>query len=77
MPANIQAGQKVFRFETFGSEGFWADVMRLPEGMENEKFSPMQAWQAGLRVDVDALDEASVNRETRDWLDFEEGSYVE
>ncbi len=53
---NIQAGREVFRFETFGNEGFWTDAMRLPQGMKDEKFTPMQALQAGLHVDVDALD---------------------
>ncbi|MBA4144082.1 MAG: hypothetical protein H0X43_14215 [Nitrosospira sp.] len=53
---NIQAGREVFRFETFGNEGFWTDAMRLPKGMEDEKFTPIQALEAGLHVDVDALD---------------------
>ena len=31
-PGNAQAGRDVFRFETFGNEGFWTDTMRLPQG---------------------------------------------
>jgi len=53
------AGQKVFRFETFGNEGFWTDAMRLPKGMMDAKFTPVQALKAGLQVDVEALDPAT------------------
>lgn len=50
------AGKDVFRFETFGNEGFWTDAMRLPKGVMDQKFTPVQALEAGLHVDVDALD---------------------
>lgn len=53
------AGKAVFRFETFGNEGFWTDAMRLPKGMMDAKFTPVQALKAGLQVDVDALDPAT------------------
>ena len=53
---DAEAGRDVFRFETFGNEGFWTDAMRLPKGMEDEKFTPLQALEAGLHVDVEALD---------------------
>jgi len=49
------AGRDVFRFETFGNEGFWTDAMRLPKGMEDEKFTPLDALKAGLHVDADAV----------------------
>lgn len=49
------AGQAVFRFETFGNEGFWTDAIRLPKGMADEKFTPLQALEAGLHVDVEAV----------------------
>lgn len=51
------AGKMVFRFETFGNEGFWTGAMRLPKGMMDAKFTPVQALKAGLQVDADALDE--------------------
>ena len=50
------AGRDVFRFETFGNEGFWTDAMRLPRGMIDAEFTPVQALKAGLSVDIDALD---------------------
>ncbi|MDQ3185477.1 MAG: hypothetical protein M3Q16_03240 [Pseudomonadota bacterium] len=52
---NAEAGREVFRFETFGNEGFWTDAIQLPKGMENEKFTPRQALEAGLHVDADAV----------------------
>ncbi|MGH9942475.1 MAG: hypothetical protein ACRD9R_08990 [Pyrinomonadaceae bacterium] len=55
---NAAAGRDVFRFETFGNEGFWTDAARLPKGMMDAKFTPKQALEAGLQVDVDAVDPA-------------------
>ena len=31
------AGRDVFRFETFGNEGFWTDAMRMPKGVLDAK----------------------------------------
>ena len=53
------AGKMVFRFETFGNERFWTDAMRLPKGMMDAKFTPIQALKAGLQVDIEALDAAT------------------
>lgn len=55
---NAAAGRDVFRFETFGNEGFWTDAARLPKGMTDAKFTPKQALEAGLQVDVDAVEPA-------------------
>ncbi len=55
---NAAAGREVFRFETFGNEGFWTDAARLPKGMMDAKFTPKQALEAGLQVDIDAIDPA-------------------
>lgn len=56
---NAAAGRDVFRFETFGNEGFWTDAVRLPKGVEKAKLTPIQALKAGLSVDVEALDAAT------------------
>lgn len=53
---DVATGKAVFRFETFGNEGFWTDAMRLPKGMMEAKLTPVQALRAGLQVDADALD---------------------
>ena len=55
---NAAAGRDVFRFETFGNEGFWTDAVRLPKGMIDANFTPKQALKAGLQVDVEAIDPA-------------------
>lgn len=52
-------GRKVFRFETFGNEGFWTDAVRLPAGIAAAKVTPMQALQLGLQIDSDLIDAAT------------------
>ena len=53
------AGKAVFRFETFGNEGFWTDAARLQQGMVEAKVTPIMALKLGLSVDVEALDVAT------------------
>lgn len=49
------AGREVFRFETFGNEGFWTDAMRLPQGMKKEKVTPLDLLETGFHIDAAAL----------------------
>jgi hypothetical protein len=49
----------VFRFETFGNEGFWTDALRVPAGVMAAKVTPLQALQLGLSMDVDAVDSST------------------
>ena len=44
---NSASGQGVFRFETFGNEGFWTDAVRLPQGMMAAGFTPLDALRLG------------------------------
>ncbi|MDQ3774093.1 MAG: hypothetical protein M3461_06850, partial [Pseudomonadota bacterium] len=53
---NAEAGRDVFRFETFGNEGFWTDAMRMPQGMKDAKVTPIDALKAGVTVDVEAIE---------------------
>lgn len=53
---NAEAGRDVFRFETFGNEGFWTDAMRMPQGMKDAKVTPIDALTAGVTVDVKAIE---------------------
>jgi len=55
---NAEAGRDVYRFETFGNEGFWTDAARMPQGMMAAKVTPKQALEAGLQIDIDAVDPA-------------------
>jgi mono/diheme cytochrome c family protein len=46
-------GQAIFRFDTFGDEQFWTDVLRMHEVIPT--VDPATALAVGLKVDVDAL----------------------
>jgi mono/diheme cytochrome c family protein len=50
----VDEGRNIFRFETFGDEGFWTDTARLHE-VVRESVSPATALKVGLKVDVDVL----------------------
>ncbi|MEP6633774.1 MAG: c-type cytochrome [Luteimonas sp.] len=56
---NAAAGRDVFRFETFGNEGFWTDAVRLPQGMVAAGVTPLKALQLGVQIDWDAIDSAT------------------
>lgn len=49
------AGRDVFRFETFGTERFWTDAVRLPQGLAAGKVTPLGLLDMGLSLDADAL----------------------
>ncbi len=51
--ANPHDGQAIFRFDTFGDEQLWTDVLRMHEVLPN--VDPMTALGVGLKVDSDAL----------------------
>jgi len=46
-------GQNIFRFDTFGDEQLWTDVLRMHEVIPS--VSPNAALAVGLKVDVEAL----------------------
>lgn len=50
-----ETGRTVFRFETFGNEGFWTDAMRLPQGIMAEKLTLRDLLEVGLHIDSEAL----------------------
>lgn len=58
-PQLVQQGQQVFRFETFGDESFWTDVLKMNEVIETS-VSPATALSVGLKVDAEALPAAVV-----------------
>ena len=55
---DAEAGRNVFRFETFGDEGFWTDAVRVPQGMKAAKVTPLDALKTGLSFDADRIDPA-------------------
>src|SRR5213593_4032656 len=46
-------GQAIFRFDTFGDEQLWTDVLRMHEVVAT--VDPATALAVGIKVDVDAL----------------------
>jgi hypothetical protein len=58
----IEEGRETFRYDTFGSEAFWGDTLKLHQAISGEKnggvgpgVSPKTALGVGLKVDMDAL----------------------
>ncbi len=58
----LAEGREVFRFDTFGDEAFWGDVLKLHQALSGSKLggvgdgvSPKTALAVGLKVDMDAL----------------------
>ena len=51
-------GQAIFRYDTFGDEQLWTNVLRLHEPIAT--VDPATALAVGLKVDVDALPRAIV-----------------
>lgn len=52
------AGRAVFRFETFGNEGFWTDAARLAEGIRQAHVTLLDALKLGMTIDVERIDPA-------------------
>lgn len=60
LDANLVAqGKEVFRFETFGDESFWTDMLKMNEVIETA-VDPTTALSVGLKVDAAALPAAVV-----------------
>src|SRR5262252_8625973 len=64
----VTKGRDTFRYDTFGSEAFWGDTLRLHQAIEGARFggvgpgvSPATALAVGLKVDAEALPEDVLN----------------
>ena len=60
-------GRNIFRHDTFGDEYFWGDTLQLHRAIAGAKHggvgpgvTPRQALAVGLKVDLEALDRATV-----------------
>jgi len=58
----MEEGRRIFRYDTFGSEAFWGDQLRLHQAIVGQKLggvgpgvSPKMALSLGLKVDAAAL----------------------
>src|SRR5688500_9563751 len=56
--AKRREGQAIFRFDTFGDEQLWTDVLRMHEVISN--VDPTTALAVGLKVDVEAMPPAVI-----------------
>src|SRR5688572_30956381 len=50
---NLRDGRMIFRYDTFGDEQLWTDVLRMHEVVAT--VPPTTALAVGLKVDVEAL----------------------
>ena len=55
----LREGQEIFRFDTFGDEQLWTDVLRMHEVLP--AVDPTTALAVGLKVDVKALPQALID----------------
>ena len=67
--SKVNGGVEIFRFDTFGDEQFWGGKLKLHRAIAGDKLggvgtglTPKTALDLGLKVDVDALPEALVQR---------------
>ncbi|RXJ45979.1 hypothetical protein [Gelidibacter gilvus] len=58
-PQLVQEGKDIFRYDTFGDETFWTDVLQMNQVIESA-VSPATALAVGLKVDASALPAAVV-----------------
>jgi mono/diheme cytochrome c family protein len=49
----LEEGRKIFRFDTFGSQNFWGDKLRLHEAIG--ELTPKKALELGLKIDHAAV----------------------
>ncbi|HEY3039456.1 MAG TPA: hypothetical protein VGJ66_12015 [Pyrinomonadaceae bacterium] len=73
----VSQGRQTFRFDTFGDEAFWGDMLKLHQAIEGTQFggvgpglSPSAALALGLKVDVDALPAGVVKQLKQGKLDL-------
>jgi mono/diheme cytochrome c family protein len=57
--AKRREGRDIFRYDTFGDEQLWTDVLRMHEVIPS--VDPATALAVGLKVDVEALPEAVID----------------
>jgi cytochrome c553 len=68
--AEADAGQLIFRFDTFGDEQLWTDTLQMQHAID--KVSPATALSVGLKVDSDALPPAVIDAIKAGQVDLED-----
>ncbi|HEU5179761.1 MAG TPA: hypothetical protein VFW45_03150 [Candidatus Polarisedimenticolia bacterium] len=71
-------GRSTFRFDTFGDEAFWGDLLHLHQAIAGSNLggvgpgvSPRTALAVGLKVDVDALPSTLIDKLRRRQVDLD------
>jgi hypothetical protein len=64
-------GKAIFRFDTFGSEQLWTEVLRM-QHVISDSVSPRTALAVGLKVDADALPPALVEALLADQVNLDD-----
>ena len=67
--ALVAQGRQIFRFETFGDEAQWTDVLKLHDVI-GKAVDPTTALTVGLKVDAEALPQAVVDGITNGSVDL-------
>ncbi|MGE5139582.1 MAG: hypothetical protein ACM3JD_08985 [Rudaea sp.] len=75
----LAQGKQTFRFDTFGDEAFWGDVLQLHQAIEGTSFggvgpgvSPKTALAVGLKVDVQALPQSLIEKLKKDRVNLDD-----
>jgi hypothetical protein len=76
---SLSQGRQIFRYDTFGDEAFWGDLLQLHQAIQGEGFggvgpgvSPNTALAVGLKVDVDALPRSLITALKRGQVDLDD-----
>jgi hypothetical protein len=77
--ASFERGRQIFRYDTFGDEAFWGDLLQLHQAIQGEALggvgpgvSPNTALAVGLKVDVDALPKPLQNQLRRGQVNLDD-----
>ena len=75
----VASGRQIFRHDTFGSESFWGDTLRLHQAIAGSAqggvgpgVSPRTALAVGLKVDLNALPAPLVQKLRRNEVDLDD-----
>ncbi|MEO9713741.1 MAG: hypothetical protein ABJF68_15965, partial [Marinobacter alexandrii] len=69
-PETLALGKEIFRYDTFGDERFWTDVLEMHDVIQSA-VDPVTALSVGLKVDAEALPEAVVDGIAQGTIDLE------
>ena len=60
------SGKRVYRYETFGNEGFWTDALRWVEGINAARVTPLDGLHAGFSYNSDRIEPGLLARFIRE-----------